>query len=151
MSRVFSQDHKVIGLQYAITSMVFLLIGFEVQLPALLTWAPVIAVAYVGALLGRFGVVLGVTSMLSRTRERVPFAWVAVLTWGGLRGALSMVLALALPLDFAHRDALVAMTYGVVLLSLVLQGLTMPWMIRRLKVGRAPDAQPAEGISPAAS
>jgi CPA1 family monovalent cation:H+ antiporter len=45
-----------------------------------------------------------------------------------------MVLARALPRDFAHRDELVAMTYGVVLLSLLLQGLTMPRMIRYLKV-----------------
>ena len=126
-------------LAFALNSFVFLLIGFEVRLPALVTWAPVIAVAYVGALIGRFGVVFGVTSLLSRTRERVPFSWVAVLTWGGLRGALSMVLALALPPDFPHRAQLVAMTYGVVLLSLVLQGLTMPWMIRRLEVAGSPE------------
>jgi CPA1 family monovalent cation:H+ antiporter len=138
-------------LAFALNSFVFLLIGFEVQLPALLTWAPVIAVAYLGALLGRFGVVLGVTSILSRTRERVPLAWVAVLTWGGLRGALSMVLALALPRNFAHRDELVAMTYGVVLLSLLLQGLTMPWMIRRLKVGRLETDQRSEQPSPIAT
>jgi CPA1 family monovalent cation:H+ antiporter len=133
---------------FALNSFVFLLIGFEVQSSVLLVWAPVIGVAYFGALLSRFAVVLGVTSVLSRTRERVPMAWVAVLTWGGLRGALSMVLALSLPLDFAHREQLVAMTYGVVLLSLVLQGLTMPWMIRRLKLGQPAVAErdaPATG------
>lgn len=122
-------------LAFALNSFVFLLIGFEVDLPILATWAPVIGVAYLGAVVGRFGVVLGVTTLLSRTRERVPFAWIAVLTWGGLRGGLSMVLALALPPTFPHRSQLLAMTYGVVLLSLVLQGLSMPWMIRRLKVG----------------
>jgi len=122
-------------LAFALNSFVFLLIGFEVDLPVLATWAPVIGVAYLGAVVGRFGVVLGVTTLLSRTRERVPAAWIAVLTWGGLRGALSMVLALALPPTFPHRTQLVAMTYGVVLLSLVLQGLSMPWMIRRLEVG----------------
>jgi len=120
---------------FALNSVVFLLIGFEVQLPALTTWAPVIGVAYLGALLGRFGVVLGVSSLLSRTRERIPFSWVAVLTWGGLRGALSMVLALALPADLPHRTQLIAMTYGVVLLSLLLQGVSMPWMIRKLRLG----------------
>jgi CPA1 family monovalent cation:H+ antiporter len=115
---------------------VFLLIGFEVQLASLIVWAPVIGIADLGALLARFSVVLGVITLLSRTRERVPMSWVAVLTWGGLRGALSMVLALSLPLEFPHRTQLIAMTYGVVLLSLVLQGVSMPWMIRRLKLGR---------------
>jgi len=120
---------------FALNSVVFLLIGFEVQLGALAAWAPVIGVAYLATLIGRFAVVLGVTTMLSRTRERIPFSWVAVLTWGGLRGALSMVLALALPAELPHRTQLIAMTYGVVLLSLVLQGISMPWMLRRLGLG----------------
>ena len=67
---------------------------------------------------------------------------VAVLTWGGLRGALSMVLALSLPIDFPHRAQLIAMTYGVVLLSLVLQGMSMPWLIRRLGLGRDAASSP---------
>ncbi|MDB4887352.1 MAG: Na+/H+ antiporter [Gemmatimonadetes bacterium] len=124
-------------LAFALNSFVFLLIGFEVELPALAVWAPVIGVAWLGALVGRFGVVFLVTAALRGTRERVPSPWVAVLTWGGLRGALSMVLALSLPADFPHRSQLIAMTYGVVLLSLVLQGLSMPWLIRRLKVGHS--------------
>jgi CPA1 family monovalent cation:H+ antiporter len=131
---------------FALNSFVFLLIGFEVELPALAAWAPVIGVAYVGSLVGRFGVVFLATSALRGTRERVPSSWVAVLTWGGLRGALSMVLALSLPAGFPHRTQLIAMTYGVVLLSLVLQGLSMPWLIRRLELGRTDpgDAAPAE-------
>jgi CPA1 family monovalent cation:H+ antiporter len=125
-------------LAFALNSVVFLLIGFEVRAYELLAWAPVIGVAYVGALLGRFGVVAGVAVLLGRTRERVPFGWVSVLTWGGLRGALSMVLALSLPFDFPHRAQLIAMTYGVVLLSLVLQGMSMPWLIQRLQLGHKP-------------
>lgn len=61
---------------------------------------------------------------------RMPLSWAAVLTWGGMRGALSMVLALGLAIDFPHRDPLVTMTYGVVILSLLVQGLTMPWLLR---------------------
>jgi CPA1 family monovalent cation:H+ antiporter len=57
-------------------------------------------------------------------------SWSAVLIWGGLRGALSMVLALGLVADFPHRDLLITMTYGVVILSLLVQGLTMPWLLR---------------------
>jgi CPA1 family monovalent cation:H+ antiporter len=117
---------------FALNSIVFLLIGFEVRLPALIAYAAVIGIAYLASLVARFGVVLGVATLLRPTRERIPRSWIPVLTWGGLRGALSMVLALALPADFPHRTQLIAMTYGVVLLSLLLQGLSMAGLLRRL-------------------
>ena len=55
----------------------------------------------------------------------------AVLVWGGLRGALTLALALALPPDLLARDALVAMAFGGVLFTLVVQGLTLPLLVRR--------------------
>ena len=117
---------------FALNSIVFLLIGFEVQLPTLIGSWPIIGIAFVGALVARYAVVMLVATLLRPTRERLPAGWTTVLTWGGLRGALSMVLALALPPDFPHRAQIVAMTFGVVLLSLVLQGMTMSWLLERL-------------------
>jgi CPA1 family monovalent cation:H+ antiporter len=75
-----------------------------------------------------------VSALLSRTKERIPFSHGLVLTWGGLRGALSMVLALALPDSFAERQLIVTTTFGVVMLSIVLQGLTAGPLLRRLKI-----------------
>lgn len=54
------------------------------------------------------------------------------MTWGGLRGGLSMVLVLALPKAFPHRELLVTMTFGVVILSILIQGLSMTVLLRRL-------------------
>ncbi len=119
---------------FALNSIVFLLIGFEVQLSTLVGSWPIIGIAFLGALLARYAVVMLVAALLRPTRERLPAGWTTVLTWGGLRGALSMVLALALPLDFPHRAQIVAMTFGVVLLSLVLQGLSMSWLLERLRL-----------------
>ncbi len=116
---------------FALNSVVFLLIGFEVHPSTLLGSAGLIGVAYLGALVARFGVVAMTVAVLRPTSERMPAKWMAILTWGGLRGALSMVLALALPIGFPHRDQLITMTFGVVLLSLVLQGTTMSWVMRR--------------------
>ena len=70
-----------------------------------------------------------------------PASWSAVLTWGGLRGSLSMVLALALPPALAQRDLLVTVTFGVVLLSILLQGLTMGPLLRKLGVVRHHEAR----------
>ena len=55
-----------------------------------------------------------------------------MLTWGGLRGALSMVLALGLPPEFPRRDLLVTMTFGVVLVSILIQGATAGPLLRAL-------------------
>jgi monovalent cation/hydrogen antiporter len=53
-----------------------------------------------------------------------------VVGWAGLRGAVSLAAALALPADFPARDQLLFITFGVILATLVLQGLTLPAVIR---------------------
>ena len=55
-----------------------------------------------------------------------------MLTWGGLRGGLSIAMALSISNALPHKDLLVTMTYGVVLFSVIGQGLTMERLIRRL-------------------
>lgn len=117
---------------FALNSVVFLLIGFEVSTSALLRAWPEILLAFIVVVVARAAVVYGVGALLSRTRERIPSSWLAVMTWGGLRGALSMVLALALPFDFPNRDLLITLTFGVVLLSILVQGLTMQPLLRRV-------------------
>jgi NhaP-type Na+/H+ or K+/H+ antiporter len=62
--------------------------------------------------------------------------------WSGMRGAVSLAAALALPLTtstgqpFPHRHLIIFLTFGVILATLVLQGLTLPWLIRRLGLHR---------------
>jgi CPA1 family monovalent cation:H+ antiporter len=117
---------------FALNSVVFLLIGFRVSLAALAASWQAILVAYLAVLLGRGVVVLGVSGLLKAARNPIPPAWATVLTWGGLRGSLSMVLVMGLPLGFAHRDLLVTMTFGVVILSILVQGLSMAPLLRQL-------------------
>jgi CPA1 family monovalent cation:H+ antiporter len=58
---------------------------------------------------------------------------IVVLTWGGLRGALAVALALSLPSDRAHeRNLLLMATYVVVVFSIVVQGLSFPRLLARL-------------------
>jgi monovalent cation:H+ antiporter, CPA1 family len=117
---------------FALNSLVFLLIGFEVRVEALLAaWKPIL-VAWVAVTAGRAVVIYAVTGLLARSRERIPWRWAGVITWGGLRGALSMVLVLGLAADFPHRELLVTMTFGVVILSILVQGVTMAPLLRRL-------------------
>jgi CPA1 family monovalent cation:H+ antiporter len=119
---------------FALNSIVFLLIGFEVHLHDLLASWPVILLAWGVVTAGRAAVIFTGSAVLRLTREPLPLGWSAVLTWGGLRGALSMVLALSLARSFPHRDAIVTMTFGVVLLSILIQGLTMSPLLRWLGI-----------------
>jgi CPA1 family monovalent cation:H+ antiporter len=57
-----------------------------------------------------------------------------VVGWSGMRGAVSLAAALALPLDFPLRNLLLFLTFAVILATLVLQGLTLPTLIRRLGI-----------------
>ncbi|MDB4893619.1 MAG: Na+/H+ antiporter [Gemmatimonadetes bacterium] len=121
-------------LAFALNSAVFLLLGGELAArPLIQDWRLVLFSA-VAALAARAIVVGIVYVIMQRTKERMPPAWSAILVWGGLRGALSLVLALALPVESANRSLIVAMTAGTVFLSLVGQGATMPLLLRQLGV-----------------
>lgn len=68
---------------------------------------------------------------------RVPLRDQHVLFWGGLRGALALALALGLPEQTPHRNEIVMLCFAVVGFSVVVQGLTMPPLLRRLGVLKA--------------
>ncbi|MCW2666289.1 MAG: putative sodium/proton antiporter, partial [Frankiales bacterium] len=76
--------------------------------------------------------------MLSRrVREHDPAPrWqaVTVIAWAGMRGVVSLAAAFALPVDMPGRDLILLVTFVVILTTLVVQGLSLPWLIRRLGV-----------------
>ncbi len=119
---------------FALNSLIFLLMGFAVKLEQLVAWWPMILLAYVAMMLARFVVVAGVWGVLFPTVLKFPFSWAVVMSWGGLRGALSMVLALSIPDTLPYKDVVVTMVFGVVVLSIFIQGLTMAPFARRLGV-----------------
>jgi CPA1 family monovalent cation:H+ antiporter len=124
---------------FALNSIVFLLIGFEVSLGALARFWREIGIAYLAVLAARALIILGGRlgwTVLGRERPGIAsLPWSIVLVWGGVRGALSMVLALSLDANVAGRELIVTLTTGVVVLTLLLQGLTMAPLLRRVHVG----------------
>jgi CPA1 family monovalent cation:H+ antiporter len=133
---------------FALNSVVFLLLGYQVTHAAVLSAWAAILIAYLSVTVGR-GIVIGVVSMLLKpSTEALPRGWPTVLAWGGLRGALSLVLALSLPVDFPARDLVIAMTAGVVALSIVVQGVTIAPLVKRLGlVSAAGDPLAADGAA----
>jgi monovalent cation:H+ antiporter, CPA1 family len=102
----------------------FTMVGFEVLVipfTARLLGAGLLAVPVV--LLARLAVVGGTLAPFA-SRLRLPPRSIAILTWGGLRGGLAIALALSVGPEIAAAPILLAMTYVVVLFSIVVQGLT---------------------------
>ena len=119
-------------------SIVFLLIGVNVaKMPYQVYGGPVIAGAIVIVLLGRALAVYPLSLVFRGSRWALSMGEQHVLWWGGLRGALGLALALSLPDRLPLRDEIVVVTFGVAAFSIVVQGLTMPFLLRKLNVGRA--------------
>ena len=63
-----------------------------------------------------------------------PWTWPVILSWAGMRGVVSLAAALAVPVSIADRDAIIFVTFCVIFATLVLMGLTLPFVIRILHV-----------------
>jgi len=114
-------------------SLVFLLIGLEVSIPALVAAWPSVLAAIAAVLVSRAAVVYGLGWLAGRLFEPVPLRLQHVLVWGGLRGAISLALALSLPVELGpDRELIRVMAFGVVLFTLLVQGTTVRPLVARL-------------------
>lgn len=118
---------------FVANSVVFLMIGLDVaSTPFGLYGLPLIFAVIAIVLSARAITVYPLSALFLPSRWKVTFAEQHVLWWGGLRGALALALALSLPETLPMRDTIVAVTFGVVAFSIVVQGLTMPLLLRAL-------------------
>lgn len=117
-------------LAFVANSVVFLIVGLQITLSKLVAHAGDVAIAVLAILVSRAIVVYGVSALSSRLSQPIPTKVRHVMFWGGLRGAVSLALALSLTGPFS--ETLQTMTFGVVLFTLVVQGLSIEWLIKRL-------------------
>ena len=126
-------------------SFVFILIGVNVaNQPLHRLGSAAAAIAIFLVLAGRGLSVYPLAGLFHWTRWRLEPSFQHTLFWGGLRGALALALALAVPVTVAERDAIVLTAFVVVAFSILVQGLTMPWLIKRLELGRKSSREAAE-------
>jgi CPA1 family monovalent cation:H+ antiporter len=135
-------------LAFIFTAAAFLLIGLAVPLAGLADAAVASAWGVVAVLAGRALVIyclLGGTAALARRvglAPPLPLSWLHVLNWAGLRGAVAMTLAVAMPADVPERATLQGITFGIVLFTVIVQGATADLVARRTGVAQAPPERP---------
>jgi len=116
-------------------SLVFLLIGLAVADIQLVRLGPAqLGIIIALVLVSRALTVYPLCALFLRSRQAVPLAQQHILWWGGLRGALALALALALPRDMTGHDDILIATFAVVVFSVVAQGLTMQPLLAVVKV-----------------
>jgi len=113
-----------------LVAVLFVMIGLELlrlEFHANYAWAAALAIP---AVLAARLVSVALARLVPALRADFPPYVIGILTWGGLRGGISVALALSLP-SGPHRDAIITVTYVVVLFSILVQGLTLSRLLRR--------------------
>jgi len=123
------------------TSFAFLLIGLKTDFALLITYAPFIVVAFLAIIIARVISVYPIMGLSRVMGERIPHSWTRVLAFAGLRGAVSVALALSLP-EGKFKDIIVAMTFGVAILSLVVQAEIVQRYLRTVRLEIPPALVP---------
>lgn len=130
-------------MSFVVNSLVFLLIGLEIEVAQLRPNIIPIIVAVVAIILSRGVIVYTFSWIYGRfqPQNRIPFNFQHVMFWGGLRGAISLALALSIEnavFGFDVALELRVMTFGVVLFTLLFQGMTIEKLIARLQLANVP-------------
>jgi CPA1 family monovalent cation:H+ antiporter len=123
---------------FVANSLIFLLVGMQVNLSSLWNYAVPLAFTILAVLLARAVTVYGIVPIIGKLpgAEPIGMRYQTVLFWGGLKGAVALALALSLPHDFPNHDLIVALALGVVLFTLVIGGVTTGPLIRLLGLDR---------------
>ncbi len=118
-------------------SILFLIIGLSIDVRVLVENWQAIIVAILAILGARAVSIYGFSYFV----KDLPKKWKHILYWGGLRGAIVLALALSIPLGFPERDRLLAMAFGVVLFTLLVQGVTMDMLVRKTGIIKRTESQ----------
>ena len=118
---------------FVVNSLIFMLIGIRGAYQDFTSLLVPIIIAIVLIFLGGALAIYPLSALFSRSALQVTRSHQHVLFWGGLRGALALALALGLPPEFAQREAIITVAFGVVAFSIFTQGLTMVPLLRKLK------------------
>ncbi|WP_020682787.1 cation:proton antiporter [Marinobacterium rhizophilum] len=119
------------------TALIFLMVGMQAEVTALLDAMPLLVWVILGMLLSRLVVVFGLMPLVERLpgAQPVGLGYKAVIYWGGLRGAIALAIVLSLP-PFEYSAIFTTLVMGAVLFTLLVQGLSINALVHRLALDR---------------
>jgi CPA1 family monovalent cation:H+ antiporter len=121
---------------FIVNTFIFLLIGIEINPLTLWQTLPSIVLVILAYQLGRILSVYSLLWVLRWIDRPIPLRWQHILILGNIKGSLSMALAVAIPLTLTGRELIIELVFGSVLFSLVIQGLALPWLIKKLNISQ---------------
>jgi len=119
---------------FSVNTFIFLLIGVELNPASLWNLLPAVLLVMLAYQVGRILTVYPLLAILRGFDRPIPIRWQHVLFLGNIKGSLSMVLALSLPMSLISRSYVIAVVFGAILLSLLSQSLSLPWLVKRLNL-----------------
>ena len=120
---------------FIVNSVIFILMGIAIPLSNLYNNASLVLLAISAVVLARTLSIYPLTTLLNlRSRSKISLNWQHVINWGGLHGSIPIALFLGLNPKMPHWNEISVMVFGVVLFSLIVQGLTVGPLIKRLRI-----------------
>ena len=119
---------------FMVNSLLFLLIGLQMNLQLLIQEYKLISLGIITILLARFILIYGLSFIYQNQDHKLKLNEKHIVFLGALRGGLSMALALSLPAQIPHRNQIIVLTYGVVLFTLIVPGLSIEYVVKKLKL-----------------
>lgn len=121
---------------FGVNTFIFLLVGLELEPSILWVTLPSAMLAILGYQVGRIFSIYPLLYLVRFFDRPLPFKWQHVLIFGNVKGSLSMALALSLPFTLPGRENVITLIFSTVLVSLIGQGLTLPWLVKQLNLNR---------------
>jgi CPA1 family monovalent cation:H+ antiporter len=120
---------------FILSSVSFVLLGLNLQISFLQKYVALIMVTVLMVLGTRAMTIYGISQIINFRKKILSRDWQSLIIWSGLRGVISIMLALGLRnLPIQHVNEIIAITYGIVLFSILFQGITIRFVIEKLKI-----------------
>lgn len=119
---------------FGVNTFIFLVLGITINPIVVIQTFPLAILAIISYQIGRIFSIYPLAYLLTFFDRPLPFRWQHVLIWGNVKGSLSMALAISLPSSLPFKDQVVTVVFSTVLLSLLGQGLSLSWFVKKLKL-----------------